>query len=139
MFTISLASPEAMEQFVVDFAHCLPKHCLLTLSGPLGAGKTTVARGILRGLGYKGRVKSPTFTLVEPYTIGQQFVYHFDLYRLQDPEELDFIGFTDYLQDLDSLCLIEWPEKAEALLPNNTFNKNFQVVDENTRQISYEY
>lgn len=87
------------------------------LQGNLGAGKTTLVRGLLRGLGYEGKVKSPTYTLVEPYVISGIYLYHFDLYRFVDPEEWEAAGFRDYFNP-QSVCLIEWPDKAGDLLPS---------------------
>ena len=86
------------------------------LSGELGAGKTTLARGVLRGLGYMGRVKSPTFTLVEVYNFSKLYLYHFDFYRFENPGELEESGFPDYFGP-DAVCVVEWPENAPGLPP----------------------
>jgi tRNA threonylcarbamoyladenosine biosynthesis protein TsaE len=87
---------------------------VIYLSGNLGAGKTTLARGLLRGLGYAGRVKSPTFTLVELYKLSRLYLYHFDFYRFDHPRELEEAGLREYFNS-DTVCLVEWPEKAAGL------------------------
>ncbi len=99
-----------------DWAKRLTPPCVIFLHGELGSGKTTWARGFLRALGYQGAVKSPSYTLVELYQLPHCQVCHVDLYRINDPMELELIGLREYL-DPRTLCLIEWPERAEAVLP----------------------
>jgi tRNA threonylcarbamoyladenosine biosynthesis protein TsaE len=89
---------------------------LVTLEGDLGAGKTTLARGILRGLGFEGSVKSPTYPIVELYEFARSRVYHLDFYRIVDPRELDFIGLDELLHER-AIVLVEWPERAQGRLP----------------------
>jgi tRNA threonylcarbamoyladenosine biosynthesis protein TsaE len=88
----------------------------LHLHGDLGAGKTTLVRGLLRALGFEGRVKSPTFTLVEPYELSKLSLYHFDFYRFETPEELRSAGLLEFF-GTSAVCIVEWPEKAQAHLP----------------------
>ncbi len=111
-----LQNPEATEEFGRQLVQQLDRAALVFLRGQLGAGKTTLVRGILRALGHTQAVKSPTYTLLEPYELEDRAVYHFDFYRIVDSQELDFIGI-DELLDADATKLIEWPEHAKDRLP----------------------
>jgi tRNA threonylcarbamoyladenosine biosynthesis protein TsaE len=108
------------EAATLGFGRHLAEACggrgLITLQGNLGSGKTTLCRALVQALGHKGAVKSPTYTLVEPYDLAGGRVLHYDLYRLNDPEELHFLGVRDFL-DTDTLTLVEWPERGSGALP----------------------
>ncbi len=107
---------EAMEKLGEAFSASLKSGGVVYLQGDLGMGKTTLVRGVLRGLGYVGPVKSPTYTIVEPYDVSGCEAFHFDLYRVTDPEELEYMGIRDYFST-NSLCLIEWAEMGVGVLP----------------------
>jgi tRNA threonylcarbamoyladenosine biosynthesis protein TsaE len=126
MTTKTIASPAARALLLPDASatenagRALAPHLtggmLVTLEGELGAGKTTFARGVLRGLGWQGPVKSPTYTLVEHYPFSSLYLYHFDFYRFADPSEWETAGFSEYFRP-DAIDLVEWPSKAADRLP----------------------
>lgn len=125
------------EELIARYNGC----AIVFLQGQLGAGKTTMVRGLLQSLGHTGVVKSPTYTLLEPYSLGDQEVFHFDLYRVHDPHELEFIGF-DEIVDGDGLKLFEWAEKAKSWLPEPDVRVTLSTVittDPISREVSVEF
>lgn len=118
---LELPSEQATLDLAAGLAKALQAGLLITMNGNLGAGKTSFVRGVLRALGHQGPVKSPTYTIVEPYTIGEFNINHFDLYRLADVEELELLGFRDYL-NASTVCFVEWPERAGNYLPSADLN-----------------
>jgi tRNA threonylcarbamoyladenosine biosynthesis protein TsaE len=112
----TLADSQATETLGAQLAATVTAGTVVYLYGDLGAGKTTLTRGWLRGLHFTGKVKSPTYTLVESYVVSNLYLYHFDLYRFNDPVEWEEAGFRDYF-NAQSICLVEWPDKATPFLP----------------------
>ncbi|AHE68210.1 tRNA (adenosine(37)-N6)-threonylcarbamoyltransferase complex ATPase subunit type 1 TsaE [Legionella oakridgensis] len=112
---INLPNEYESEQIATRLAACLRAPLILTFSGEIGAGKTTLIRALLRALGIYSAIKSPTFSLIESYQMSDLHIHHFDLYRIQDEAELDYLGFRDYFSD-NTICLIEWPERAVCYL-----------------------
>jgi len=112
---VLVSSEQAMIEFGEYVFSLLRADDLVFLVGDLGAGKTTLTRGILRKFGHVGPVPSPTYTLVEPYNVSDRELIHMDLYRLKSPEELEMLGFRDFVGN--TICIIEWPERGGSLLP----------------------
>ena len=123
-----LTDNEATEQFGARLWTRLPEKSLVFLHGDLGAGKTTLVRGLLRAAGVTGTIKSPTYALIEEYEIRERKIFHFDLYRLAEPEELEWIGIDDYLNQ-NALCFIEWSEKGAGVLPVADVNIILTIQD----------
>lgn len=127
-----MPSEAATLEFGVALWRAVDGGGLIFLSGELGAGKTTLARGLLRAAGFTGAVKSPTYALVEEYRLPERSVYHFDLYRLAVAEELEWMGIRDYLES-DALCLIEWPERGASVLPEADLHLRLEACADGRR------
>jgi len=124
-----IKNEQQMLEYGQQLATELKAGMLIYLEGDLGAGKTTLVRGVLQGFGHQGAVKSPTYNIVEEYNLASQHVYHFDLYRLNDPEELEYMGIRDYLSN-ENICFIEWPDKGHGLLPAADLIIEIQIIGE---------
>ena len=116
MLILEPGSEQDQKDLGAKLARVCPPGFVIFLEGDLGTGKTTLVRGFLRGLGYTGSVRSPTYTLIEPYRVADRTCYHLDLYRIADPEELEFLGLRDLLGGPATL-IVEWPERGAAALP----------------------
>jgi tRNA threonylcarbamoyladenosine biosynthesis protein TsaE len=123
-----LADESATAALGAELSRMLTPGMVIFLIGDLGAGKTTLARALLHALGYLGKVKSPTYTLVEIYVISSLYLYHFDFYRFNDPQEWEEAGFREYFNEA-SVCLVEWPEKAGGLLPTADIEIALRVME----------
>jgi tRNA threonylcarbamoyladenosine biosynthesis protein TsaE len=133
--TLELEDEAATGLFATVLAAHLKPGLLITLSGDLAAGKTALTRALLRALGHHGKVKSPTFTLVESYVLPDWTVHHFDLYRLASPAEVGGFGFEDYLAP-DTVCVVEWPERGAGELPRADLGLQLEVLSPEARRVA---
>lgn len=130
-----IVDEQAMHDYAARFAQTLNRHSCIALYGDLGAGKTFFVRAVCTALGFVTGVRSPTFTLMNIYEWSDWRVYHMDLYRLTDPDEIYDIGYDDCVNG-SGIVFIEWPEKIEELLPENVIRVNIEISDNNSRQIT---
>lgn len=131
-----LKNEDEMLSFGTKLSQIISAPCVIYLRGVLGAGKTTLVRGFLRGLQYEGVVKSPTYTFIEPYFLSGKTIYHLDLYRIRDARELDFLGVDELEQS--GILFIEWPEQGAGHLPKADITCLLEVIDVNERSVSCE-
>ena len=135
--TITTNNTEETKQLAQEFAKTLSLPAIVTLTGNLGAGKTTFVQGLAVGLGIEKKVNSPTFLLIKKYSLDKKNLYHVDLYRLSSEEDVVGTGLLDILQEKDSIVVIEWAEKMGKYLPNNRIDVQFEYIDEGRRKITY--
>jgi tRNA threonylcarbamoyladenosine biosynthesis protein TsaE len=135
---INLPDEHATKAFAARIARALLPGLVIYLRGNLGAGKTTLVRALLQTLGYAGRVKSPTYTLLESYEAGGLHLRHFDLYRFRDAEEWESSGFRDEF-DGRNICLVEWPEQATGLLPPADVSFTFEILNDGREILFHAY
>lgn len=125
-------------EFGKSVARAVEKGAVISLVGDLGAGKTTFTKGVARGLGIMDNVTSPTFTILNEYVGEEKRLYHFDFYRIEDPDELVELGFEDYFPSTDGLTIVEWVEKAPSVLPKKFYQITFEKIDDDKRRIVFE-
>lgn len=125
-------------EFGKSVARAVEKGAVISLVGDLGAGKTTFTKGVARGLGIMDNVTSPTFTILNEYVGEEKRLYHFDFYRIEDPDELVELGFEDYFPSADGLTIVEWVEKAPSVLPKKFYQISFEKIDDDKRRIVFE-
>jgi tRNA threonylcarbamoyladenosine biosynthesis protein TsaE len=126
---VAFPSENDLQNFAKKFSHNIPRPLVIWLEGDLGAGKTAFARALVHALGYKGRVKSPTYGLLEHYPLDSLQVLHMDLYRISDPGELEFLGIEDLLDD-QTILLVEWPDRGGSWLPEPDFIFRFAYANQ---------
>lgn len=136
--TVYTKSDEETKAFGQEFAKQIKVGEVLCFWGDLGAGKTTLIQGIAKGLGIKGRIASPTFIIVRRHKLTEGFLWHIDLYRLENIAQAKDIGIEEILADKSGIILIEWPEKIKEILPRPRWDVRLETTGENERRIEYE-
>lgn len=136
--TIKTTSAQKTKKFGREFAREIKNGGVICLYGGLGAGKTTLIQGIAGGLGIKNRIISPTFILMRQYKMGEKYLYHLDLYRLNDIDEAKAIGIEEIMEDKNNIVLIEWPEKIQSLLPKKRWQIKIDTLTKLSREVNYE-
>ena len=135
MKTIDVSNLNQLQEFAKVFSQGLQKGNLIFLQGDLGCGKTTFVQYVLQHLGYTKRVKSPTYAIYEQYAFDKFIIYHMDLYRLSEAQELYYLGIEEILST-ESIVFIEWPEKGKGVLPDATHTLHFALVNSSKREIT---